>query len=67
MVQRADHNNRFVELELAANADPQVLLQRLIATGAQIERFERVNPSLHQIFLEKVGATGIEDGMTGNG
>jgi ABC-2 type transport system ATP-binding protein len=67
LVKRADHNNRFVELELAANADPQVLLQRLIATGAQIERFERVNPSLHQIFLEKVGATGIEDGMTGNG
>jgi ABC-2 type transport system ATP-binding protein len=67
LVARADHNNRFVEIELAAGADPQQLLQRLIAVGALIERFERVNPSLHQIFLEKVGATGIEDGMTGNG
>jgi len=67
LVARADHHNRFVEVELAAHADPQTLLQRLVAAGAPIERFERVHPSLHQIFLEKVGATGIEDGMTGNG
>jgi ABC-2 type transport system ATP-binding protein len=67
LVARADHNNRFVEIELAVGADPQMLLQRLVATGAPIERFERVHPSLHQIFLEKVGATGIEDGMTGHG
>jgi ABC-2 type transport system ATP-binding protein len=26
-----------------------------------------VQPSLHQIFLEKVGATGVEAGMSGHG
>jgi len=26
-----------------------------------------VQPSLHQIFLEKVGATGVETGMSGHG
>jgi ABC-2 type transport system ATP-binding protein len=44
-----------------------VLLQRLVQTGASIERFERVHPSLHQIFLQRVGATGVEEGMTGHG
>jgi len=26
-----------------------------------------IQPSLHQIFLQKVGATGIEEGMSGHG
>ena len=38
---------------------------------AQIARLydllERVQPSLHQIFLQRVGATGVEEGMTGHG
>ena len=37
-------------------------LQRLVSAGASVNSFEIVQPSLHQIFLEKVGATGIEDG-----
>ena len=32
-----------------------------------ITRFELVQPSLHQIFLQRVGATGVEEGMTGHG
>ncbi|MBX7119332.1 MAG: ATP-binding cassette domain-containing protein [Gemmatimonadaceae bacterium] len=67
LVARADDHNRFVEVELAAGADPQQLLQRVLATGARIERFERVQPSLHQIFLQRVGATGVEEGMSGHG
>ncbi len=67
LVAHADDQNRFVEVELAAGAEPQRLLERLMQTGAQIERFERVHPSLHKIFLEKVGATGIEAGMSGHG
>jgi ABC-2 type transport system ATP-binding protein len=62
LVARVDDQNRYFELELAPGADAQVLLQRLVAAGAPIERFERVQPSLHQIFLEKVGATGVERG-----
>ena len=67
LVHRVDDSNRFLEIELAVGADPQHLLRRLVAAGASIERFERVQPSLHQIFLEKVGASGIEEGMSGHG
>jgi len=67
LVSRVDDNNRYFEIELAPAADPQVLLRRLVDAGATIERFERVHPSLHQIFLQRVGATGIEEGMSGHG
>ncbi len=67
LVQRVDDSNRYFEIELTQGGDPQVLLQRIVATGASINRFEIVQPSLHQIFLEKVGATGVEMGMTGHG
>ena len=67
LVTRVDDQNRFLELELADGASPQALLQRLVSAGAAINRFELVQPSLHQIFLERVGATGIETGMTGHG
>jgi ABC-2 type transport system ATP-binding protein len=67
LVARADDQNNFYEIELAPGADPQRLLRRVIETGAPISRFELVQPSLHQIFLEKVGATGVEEGMQGHG
>jgi ABC-2 type transport system ATP-binding protein len=67
LVLRVDDSNRFLEIELAPQADAQQLLQALVATGAPIERFERVRPSLHRIFLEKVGATHVEAGMSGHG
>jgi len=67
LVARADDQNRFFEIELATGADPQELLNRLIASGARIRRFELVSPSLHQIFLERVGAQGVEVGMSGHG
>ena len=64
---RVDDQNRFFEIELAPGADPQMLLRGSSTTGAPIKRFELVQPSLHQIFLETVGATGVEEGMTGHG
>lgn len=67
LVARVDDHGRYFEVELAAGADAQDLLGRVIGTGARIERFERVQPSLHQIFLERVGATGVEEGMSGHG
>jgi ABC-2 type transport system ATP-binding protein len=67
LVSRADDQNRFYEIELAPGADAQALLQRVVASGATVQRFELVQPSLHQIFLEKVGATGVEEGMSGQG
>ncbi len=67
LVKRIDDSNRIVEIELALNASAQLLLRRLIDAGAIVERFELVQPSLHRIFLDTVGATGVEPGMTGHG
>ncbi len=43
------------ELVLAENADEQVLLKRLLENGAKISKFEKIEPSLNDIFIEKVG------------
>lgn len=67
LVRRLDDSNRYFEIELAAGADAQDLLRRLLDAGAGVQRFEKVQPSLHQIFLQRVGASGIEDGMSGHG
>ncbi|MCU0634253.1 MAG: ATP-binding cassette domain-containing protein [Gemmatimonadaceae bacterium] len=67
LVASMDDQNRFLEIVLADGAEAQQLLVALVAAGAPIERFERVRPSLHRIFLEKVGATGVEAGMSGQG
>jgi len=42
------------EVLLAAGANPQLLLKRLVESGAVIRRFELVEPTLHDIFIEKV-------------
>jgi ABC-2 type transport system ATP-binding protein len=67
LVKRADDSNRFFEIEMAPGADPQALLRRIVESGASVQRFEMIQPSLHQIFLQKVGASGVEEGMTGHG
>lgn len=67
LVARLDDRSRSFEITLSDGADAQVLLTRLVGAGARIQRFERVQPSLHQIFLERVGATGVEPGMSGHG
>jgi ABC-2 type transport system ATP-binding protein len=56
LVAHVDDANRAFEIELAPGADPQRLLRQLVDAGAAIERFELVHPSLHQIFLQRVGA-----------
>jgi len=67
LVTRMDDQNRYFEIELAPKADPQELLKKVLAAGASVRRFELISPSLHQIFLERVGATGVEEGMSGHG
>ena len=67
LVARADDQNRFFEIELAPDANSQELLKRVVASGANVQRFELITPSLHQIFLERVGATHVEEGMSGHG
>ena len=44
-----------IEIELTETADAQVILKRLIETGAVITKFEQVEPSLNDIFIDQVG------------
>jgi len=48
--------NRFatgVEAKLKPGADPQEILKAAVQSGAQITRFELLEPSLNEIFIEK--------------
>ncbi len=44
-----------VEVTLAAGVDSQRLLTALVGAGVGLRRFERVIPTLHQIFVDRVG------------
>jgi ABC-2 type transport system ATP-binding protein len=54
LVSKIERHSDGLEVLLAERADSQQLLQELIAAGARIERFEMIEPSLHDIFIEKV-------------
>jgi ABC-2 type transport system ATP-binding protein len=43
-----------LEVELAQNTDSQVLLKKLIESNAVVTKFEKIEPSLNDIFIEKV-------------
>ena len=42
------------ELVLADNVESQTLLKELVSSGATISKFEEIEPSLNDIFIEKV-------------
>jgi ABC-2 type transport system ATP-binding protein len=52
------YNNygNYVEVRLAPGADPQMLL-RALAEHSRVSKFELMEPSLEEIFIEKVGKT----------
>jgi ABC-2 type transport system ATP-binding protein len=50
-VEHADEH----EIELADGADAQGLLKKLVDSGAAITKFEQIEPSLNDIFIEQVG------------
>jgi len=47
------HDEGF-EVLMAPGANPQALLKRLVDSGAVVTKFELVEPTLHDIFIEKV-------------
>jgi ABC-2 type transport system ATP-binding protein len=55
IVAKADVSGQFAELELAAGADAQGILQALVSSGARLSRFELAEPSLNKIFIDLVG------------
>ncbi|HEX6135211.1 MAG TPA: ATP-binding cassette domain-containing protein [Longimicrobiales bacterium] len=55
VAQVREHGNE-VEVALRDGADPQALLEQLVQAGVRLRRFEVTEPSLEQIFIERVGA-----------
>jgi ABC-2 type transport system ATP-binding protein len=55
-VARVDAYGSYSEVRLEAGADPQSIFQS-VAGRLKIKKFEIVAPTLHNIFIEKVGAT----------
>jgi ABC-2 type transport system ATP-binding protein len=53
-VSKLERHSDGVEVLLAAGTNAQALLKQLLAAGARIERFEMIEPSLNNIFIEKV-------------
>ena len=54
LVARIKHHADQIEVLLAAGANAQMLLKRLIDAGAIISKFEMSEPSLNDIFIAKV-------------
>ena len=54
LVSNVTRHNDHLEALLAEGASPQQLLARLVSGGASIEKFEMIEPSLHDIFIQKV-------------
>jgi ABC-2 type transport system ATP-binding protein len=55
LVAKVEQHSDEIEALLAEGADAQELLRRLVAAGARVTKFELVEPSLNDIFIEKVG------------
>ncbi len=56
LVQSFNNYGNYVEVRLTSAADPQELL-RLVSAGARISRFELMEPSLEEIFIEATSHT----------
>ena len=56
LVERAISHADEQELHLADGVDPQRVLKALIESGATVSKFELTEPSLNDIFIEKVSS-----------
>ncbi|MFN8801608.1 MAG: DUF4162 domain-containing protein, partial [Gemmatimonas sp.] len=67
LVAHLDDHGQQVEVDLVPGVHSQQLLKALLAHEVELVRFDRTEASLHRIFLERVGATGVEPGVSGHG
>jgi ABC-2 type transport system ATP-binding protein len=51
----------YTELRVAGGTDPQAVLQAAIERGSPVLRFEVADPSLEDVFVERVGALEAEE------
>ncbi len=54
LVSKIEQHSDEMEVLLAPNASPQDLLRKLVDSGAIVTKFEMIEASLHDIFIEKV-------------
>ncbi|MBW3660962.1 MAG: ATP-binding cassette domain-containing protein [Gemmatimonadetes bacterium] len=54
------HDGAAFEIRLVDGAAPQALLRHLVERGVDVRRFEVMEPTLHQVFLERVGRPPVE-------
>ncbi|HYP51332.1 MAG TPA: DUF4162 domain-containing protein, partial [Pyrinomonadaceae bacterium] len=59
LVAKVIEHSDELEILLQENANPQILLKKLIESGATITKFELIEPSLNDIFIEKVGERNV--------
>jgi ABC-2 type transport system ATP-binding protein len=51
----------FHELDVRDGGDPEAILRMALDRGAHVTRFEIADPSIEDIFIERVGATGSDE------
>jgi ABC-2 type transport system ATP-binding protein len=67
LISRVDDSGSSAEVELAPGAEHGRLLKALVDAGVGLVRFEVIEPSLHSIFISKVGveaATAVASEVT---
>ena len=57
LVSNIDQHSDELEVLLAPDASPQDLLRKLVASGVIVTKFEMIEASLNDIFIEKVSET----------
>ncbi|HUS19852.1 MAG TPA: ATP-binding cassette domain-containing protein [Terriglobales bacterium] len=58
MVQKLDHYEGHIQLVLVPGSDPQPLLREMVGKS-RLSRFEVMEPSLEEIFIDVVGKTNV--------
>jgi ABC-2 type transport system ATP-binding protein len=57
LVAKVERHSDEIEVLLAPNVGAQQLLHQLVAANVKISKFEMIEPSLNDIFIEKVSET----------
>ncbi len=60
-VQVTKRREDYIEMHIQADLNPNVILEAALQHGGIISRFELTEPSLTDIFIEKVGAIALPD------
>jgi ABC-2 type transport system ATP-binding protein len=63
-VTRARDFSDYTELHVDRGTDPQAVLRAAVARGDEVLRFEVTDPSLEDVFVERVGAAIADDERT---